>query len=318
MENRANYALVGLFTLAVLAGAFGFVYWFKRAGENGDRRAYRIVFTGSVSGLSKGSVVRFNGLRVGEVTTIEIMPSDPGKVLATVEVDRLTPMKSDTKARLEYQGLTGVASVQLTGGVGDAPELAAPEPGEKPILFADRSDYQDILETVQRLATKADAVLTRVDSVFAKSEDSILATVRNVETFSGALARNADTVDSTVLEISRITDKVSKAADRLENVMIGAEKFFGDGQDGQVKSVMNEISETAKAIRVLAANLDKRTGEITVGINRFTGPGLRDIEALAAESRKAVGDLSRAVRSFEKNPQQLLFGGRSNIPEYRQ
>lgn len=442
MENRANYALVGLFTLAVLAGAFGFVYWFKRAGENGDRGAYRIVFIGSVSGLSKGSVVRFNGLRVGEVTAIEIMPSDPGKVLAMIDVDRKTPMKSDTKARLEYQGLTGVASVQLTGGAGDAPDLTSPDRGGRPMLFADRSDYQDILETVQRLAIKIDTVLTRVDAVLSKSEDSILSTVRNVEAFSkalgdnssgvasflsnvgemsqkvgslssrmerfvdqaevlvkavdaeainkavnnfasfsealgenkqnvtallsdsaqlakslnlsatkldtaleevtrvaraldsdkvgktiegaqkfaDALARNADTVDTTANEIARITEKVSKAANRLDNVMAGAEKFFGDGQDGQdgqIKGMMNEIAETAKAIRVLAANLDKRTGEITVGINRFTGPGLRDIEALAAESRKAVGDLSRAVRSLEKNPQQLLFGGRSNIPEYQ-
>ncbi|HRE22186.1 MAG TPA: MlaD family protein, partial [Rhabdaerophilum sp.] len=84
MENRANYALVGLFTLAVIAGAFAFVYWFKRAGEQGDRRAYRVVFSGSVSGLSKGSVVRFNGLRVGEVTDMEIMPSDPSKVVAVI------------------------------------------------------------------------------------------------------------------------------------------------------------------------------------------------------------------------------------------
>lgn len=442
MENRANYALVGLFTLAVLAGAFGFVYWFQRAGENGDRRAYRIVFVGSVSGLSKGSVVRFNGLRVGEVKAIEIMPSDPGKVVATIEVDRQTPMKTDTKARLEYQGLTGISSVQLTGGTGNAPDLVSQDAGGKtpPLLFADRSDYQDILETVQRLSGKVDSVLTRADNLLAQGEGSVLSTVRNVEAFSKALAdnssgvasflanvgemsqkvgslsqrierfvdsaeglvkavdaaainkavsniagfsealgenkqkvtalisdsaqlarslntsavkldsaleevtrvaraldstklgstldgaqkfadalgRNAESVDKTVQEISRITEKVSQAANRLDNVMAGAEKFLGGGQDGQVSGLMNEIAETAKAIRVLAGNLDKRTVEITAGINRFTGPGLREIEALASESRKAVGDLSRAVRSLERNPQQLLFGGRSNIPEYRQ
>lgn len=439
MENRANYALVGLFTLAVIAGAFGFVYWFKRAGENGDRSAYRIVFIGSVSGLSKGSVVRFNGLRVGEVTTIEIMPADPGKVMATIEVDRQTPIRNDTRARLEYQGLTGVASVQLTGGAGNAPALTSADPSGRPLLFADRSDYQDILETLQRLSGKIDSVLSRADNLMAQSEGSVVATVRNVEAFSQALAdnssgvasflanvgemsqkvgslslrierfvdqaeglvravdanevnravrniatfadalgegrqnvtallndtaqlakslnasagkldtaldeisrlaraldsqkiagtlegvqkfsdalgRNAEGVDQTIREIGRITDKVSQAANRLDNVMAGAEKFLGSGQDGQMSGLMNEIAETAKSIRVLAANLDKRTTEITAGINRFTGPGLRDIEALAAESRKAASDLSRAVRSLERNPSQLLFGGQSNIPEYR-
>lgn len=439
MENRANYALVGLFTLAVIAGAFGFVYWFKRAGENGDRAAYRIVFVGSVSGLSKGSVVRFNGLRVGEVTAIEIMPSDPGKVMATIEVDRQTPIRTDTRARLEYQGLTGVASVQLTGGAGNAAALTSADPSGRPLLFADRSDYQDILETVQRLSGKVDSVLTRADALLAQSEGSVLATVKNVEAFSKALAdnssgvasflanvgemsqkvsslserlerfvdqaealvrsvdaneinrtvrnfaafsdalgegrqnvtallsdtaqlakslnasagkldtaldeisrvaraldsqkiassldgvqkfsdalgRNADSVDQTLREISRITERVSQASNRLDNVMAGAEKFLGSGEDGQVSGLMNEIAEAAKSIRVLAGSLDKRTMEITAGINRFTGPGLRDIEALAAESRKAVSDLSRAVRSLERNPSQLLFGGQSNIPEYR-
>jgi phospholipid/cholesterol/gamma-HCH transport system substrate-binding protein len=439
MENRANYALVGLFTLAVLAGAFGFVFWFKRAGEAGDRRAYRIVFTGSVSGLSKGSVVRFNGLRVGEVTGIEIMPSDPGKVQATVQVDSTTPMKVDTKARLESQGLTGVASVQLTGGESKSENLKANGPDDAPILFADRSDYQDILETVQRLSGKIDTFLTRADSLLAQSEGAILSTVKNVEAFSKALSdnssgvasflanvgemsqkvgtlstriekfvdqaealvkavdpaavnktvaniasfsdalgsskenvtklladsaelarslnvsaakldtaldeitrvakgvdatklnatiegaqkfadalgRNADSVDTTIKEIARITEKVGQAANKLDNVMTGAENFLGGGQDGQTAGMMKDISEAAKSIRLLAVNLDKRTAEMTAGINRFTGPGLRDIEALASESRKAVGDLSRAVRSLERNPQQLLFGGRSNIPEYR-
>ena len=439
MENRANFALVGLFTLAVIAGAFGFVYWFTRAGDTADRRPYRIVFSGSVSGLSKGSVVRFNGLRVGEVTAVEIMPADPGKVLATIMVERQTPMKVDTKARLEYQGLTGVASVQLTGGAGNAQDLATADPGGRPVLFADRSDYQDILETVQRLSTKIDSVLTRADVLLQQNEGSITQTVRNVEAFSkalgdnssgvasflsnvgemsqkvgslsarlekftdsaeglvravdtvainkaitnfatfsealgenrqnvsglisdtsslakslnasaakldtaldeitklaravdagklnqtldgaqkfaDALGRNASSVDETIREISRITEKVGQAANRLDNVMAGAEKFLGSGQDGQTSGMMNEIAEAARSIKLLAGNLDKRTAEMSAGINRFTGPGLRDIEALAAESRKAVGDLSRAVRSLERNPSQLLFGGQSNIPEYR-
>lgn len=440
MENRANFALVGLFTLMVIAGAFGFVYWFKRGGDGADRKAYRLVFVGSVSGLSKGSVVRFNGLRVGEVTEIAILPSDPGKVVATIEVDQTTPMKTDTRARLEYQGLTGVASVQLTGGEARAPDLESSDRKSAPLVQADRSDYQDILETVQRLSGKVDAVLSRVDGVLAQSEGSIVQTVRNAETFSKALAdnssgvaaflanvgemsqkvgslserlerftdqaealvkavdaqqinkavtniatfsqalgdnrqnvadlirdasqlakslngsaakldaaldevtklaravdsdklnraldgaqkfadvlgSNAQAMDDVFREISRIAGTVGKAADRLDNVLTGAEKFLGGGQDGQVSGLMNEVAEAAKAIRLLANNLDKRTAEMTAGINRFTGPGLRDIEALAAESRKAVSDLSRAVRSLERNPQQLLFGGRSNIPEYRQ
>ncbi len=124
MENKANYAIVGLFTLAVIAGIFGFVFWFTRASENSDRRAYRVVFVGSVSGLSTGAAVRFNGLRVGEVTAVNILASDPSRVVAQIAVNPSTPIKTDTKARLETQGLTGVANIQLTAGQGIRPILS--------------------------------------------------------------------------------------------------------------------------------------------------------------------------------------------------
>src|SRR5579885_1713917 len=108
METRANYALIGLFTLAVIASAFGFVLWFSGAEKpGGGRNPYKVVFPGSVSGLSVGGWVLFNGVRVGEVTKIDIMPQDPSRVYAMIAINSDTPVRSDTKARLEYTGLTG-------------------------------------------------------------------------------------------------------------------------------------------------------------------------------------------------------------------
>ncbi|HRJ68807.1 MAG TPA: MlaD family protein, partial [Beijerinckiaceae bacterium] len=109
METRANYALVGLFTLAVIAASFGFIYWFRSASNAGERAPYRIVFNGSVSGLSKGAQVRFNGLRVGEVMAVELMPDDPSRVSVLVAIDPKVPMRTDTRARLDVQTLTGAA-----------------------------------------------------------------------------------------------------------------------------------------------------------------------------------------------------------------
>jgi len=435
METRANYALVGLFTLAVLAAAFGFVYWFRAAGQSADRLSYKVVFTGSVSGLSKGASVRFNGIRVGEVTSVELVPDDPSRVAAFIAVDPATPVKTDTRARLEYQGLTGVASVHLSGGQSIAPALANPDGKGAPTIFADRSDFQDLFETAQRLAGKVDGVVTRLDKILTDGEVPVANTLRNIEGFSRALNENspgmsnfivqmtataqrfatladrvdrlaegaddilrginretvnrslaniesfsktladnktnidgllaeaagltrrlnesAPKLDTALAEVSRlvgsvdaarlnrmmegaekfsnalgaragdietalkeaaeITRKVNQSADRLDSVMKATEEFLTDKQG---RSVMAEIAETAKSIRVLANNLDKRTGEITAGINRFTGPGLRELEALTSDARKAVNDVGRAVRTIERNPQQLITGGRSSIPEY--
>jgi phospholipid/cholesterol/gamma-HCH transport system substrate-binding protein len=537
METRANYALIGAFTLAVVAAAFLFVYWFSGTDHAGGRLAYRIVFQGSVTGMSRGSPVTFNGIRVGEVTDVALLPEDPRKVLARVEVDRTVPVRTDTRARLEYQGLTGVAQVALTGGDPAAPALAAVA-GSLPEIGAERSDFQDLLETARNIARRADDVLTRIDGVVAGNAGNIDNTVRNVERFSKSLADNAPNIDrflgqvgqaaerigplaerletlstnvnrvveaveparvarvienvegfskaladnrdnvatvmtnaaqltqrlnessvrldATLADVSALvkavdsgalnktlanvqtfsqtladnrgnvdrilgdvavlsrrltetttridnalaevsgvvkaidptklastltnvegfsqtlaanrdtvtrlldqvaklagaidgdrinrvvanaeqftqalgnssgdaeravknaaslTEKLNRSADQIDGVLKAAEGFLGSGAGG-AGGMFQDVREAARSIRVLADNLDKRTAEITAGLNRATGPALREFEALAVDGRRAVGDLSRAVRSLERNPQQVIFGGRSNVPEY--
>src|SRR5918997_6585206 len=170
METRANYALIGLFTLAVIAAAFGFVYWFSGSDSGQRRQPLRVVFSGSVSGLSKGSIVLFNGIRVGEVTDIQLLPEDPRRVVAVVEVDRTTPIRTDTRARLESQGLPGAALVALIGGEPNAPALTA-GPGQPfPTIFAERSDFQDLIESARAIARRADEVLEKVGRVVSDNE----------------------------------------------------------------------------------------------------------------------------------------------------
>ncbi len=377
METRANYALVGLFTVAVLAAAFGFVYWFNGNGGSAKREAIRIVFSGTVTGLTRGSSVLFNGLRVGEVTDVTLRADDPRRIYAVVEVERTTPIRVDTKARLEAQGLAGVVVVQLIGGESDAGVLQAAAGQPLPTIFAERSEFQDLLETVRTIAKRADEVMGKVEGLVKDNEQAIGNTVRNIETFSGALAKNSggieklmgsfgqiadvvsplatrldtlsadlsglvrsldqqkitrtlDNVDKfaaalggssgdvskTVKDVASITEKLNKAADQIEGVLKGAQAFLGSAAGGEGQGALADVGAAARSIRGLADNLDRRTAEITAGISRFTGPGLRDIEALANDGKRTLGDLNRTLRSLERNPQQFIFGGRAPLPQY--
>ncbi len=143
--------------------------------------------------------------------------------------------------------------------------------------------------------------------------DRINRSLDGVQKFADALGKNAGSVDRMLADAAEITRKVNGAADRLDSVMKAAESFLVDPQG---KSLMAEFGETAKAIRLAAGNFDKRMGEISGNLKRFTGPGLRDMEALTGDARKAVNDVSRAVKALEKNPSQIITGGRSSIPEY--
>lgn len=373
MESRANYALVGLFTLAVLAAAFGFVYWFNSGGA-GRKQDVRIIFSGTVTGLGRGSSVLFNGLRVGEVTRIELQPDDPRRIYAVVQVDNSTPLRVDTRARIEAQGLAGVVAVQLLGGDPSSPVLTA-QPGQPmPTIIAEKSEFQDILETVRAIASRADTVLGNIDQLVKENAGSISTTVRNIEKFSTALGNNSDGIDKlmasfgqiadtisplsqklgtlseelteivrsvdekkvasivdnvdkftaalggssedvgkVVKDVASITEKLNKAADQVEGVLKAAQSFL-NSEDG--KGAFTEVANAARSLRILADNLDKRTAEITAGINRFTGPGLRDIENLAAEGRRSLTDFNRTLRNIERNPQQFIFGGRPPLPQY--
>ena len=123
MERKANYVLIGLFTFAVVAGAFGFVFWIHHSAGKKQSVLYRVIFDTSVSGLRRGAPVLINGIRVGEVTDLHLTPDKPSQVTATLQVNKATPIRSDTRVGLEFAGLTGVASVSLKGVRTDLPPL---------------------------------------------------------------------------------------------------------------------------------------------------------------------------------------------------
>jgi len=123
MEFRARYVLIGLFTLAVIVSVFGFVYWLNNMAGFGPRAVYQVRFTVPVSGLSVGSDVFFNGIHVGEVTDLAFEPEEPSQLSATISIDKNTPVRSDTKAGIDYQGLTGISNILLIGGSPTAPAV---------------------------------------------------------------------------------------------------------------------------------------------------------------------------------------------------
>jgi phospholipid/cholesterol/gamma-HCH transport system substrate-binding protein len=304
METRANYALIGVFTLAVVAAAFGFVLWFSGAEKPGGRKTYKIIFTGSISGLSEGGWVLFNGVRVGAVTKIDLLPQDPSRVDALIDVDAKVPVRADTKARLEYTGFTGVASVALTGGALDAPPLPT-SPQQPGVIVADSSEFQDLIATARRVAKEASDFFTKTNRLIDDNSASITASVKNAEKFSDALATNPDGLKDFMGAIADLGKSIKPLTVKLDALAGDADKVVKAINPDDIKSIVSDFAS-------LSAKLDK----IATNVNRFSGNGLRQYEALAADGRKTLEQFNQAVRSLENNPQQFLFGKSPQIPEY--
>jgi phospholipid/cholesterol/gamma-HCH transport system substrate-binding protein len=273
METKANYVITGAFTLAVIVGVFGFIFWFQQHSGGGGRASYRIVFQGSVAGLQTGAAVAFNGLRVGEVSSLGLDPDDPRKVIAGISVDPATPIRTDTKVGLTFQGLTGLAEVSLKGGASDATPLTAQGP-TPPTLVADADATADVTQ-------QARDVLSHIDGLVAANETVLRSSLRNIETVTSTLADNTH---------------------RLDKVMAGLQNLIG-GDNGN-----GQIGMAADSIRKLADDLDKNTNQIATGLNQFSNTGLKEFEALAVDGRRTLGELNKAIKNINDHPSQLLFG----------
>ncbi len=264
METRANYILIGAFTLAVIVGVFGFVYWFQNIGGTGERAFYRVVFDGSVSGLRTGASVLFNGIRVGEVTGLALDPKRPKQVIARISVDKGVAIRADTEIGLEFQGLIGISALSLKGGDPNKPPLvgAASIKDDGPLLTAPPGATQDVTQAARDALRKVQEFIEDNQKVFKSA-------LANVDAFSAALARNSERVDH--------------IAAGLENLTGGA-----DGKGG-------DINEAARSIRTLAENLDKRTAELTVGILKLANSGTRTLSTIDKAAKNFDANPSRII-----------------------
>lgn len=289
METKANYVLIGFFTLGVLAGAFGFVHWFRSIGKATVSANYHVVFQGPVGGLRNGAGVLFNGMRVGEVSDLQLNRRDPKQVIATIKIDANTPVRSDTVVGLDFQGLTGIANVALKGGDPAAGPLPEGADGMA-VLTADVAATQDISAAVRE-------VLRKVDVFITNNSEQMHTSLVNIEAFTETLKKNSERIDKIMEGADRAVtsadhavasaDKVFQSADRA---MKGVEKLTGDGDENA-----GEISETLRSYRTLADNLDKKT--------------LKNVDALLADGRRALATIDAAVKNFDRNPQRVIFGG---------
>jgi phospholipid/cholesterol/gamma-HCH transport system substrate-binding protein len=258
METRANFVLIGSFTLAVIAAAFGFVLWFQSLHTTKLRSPLRIVFEGPAAGLRNGGSVNFNGIRVGEVISVKL--DNPRRVVALAMVENNAPVRKDTLVGLEFQGLTGVAAISLKGGEETAPPVPLGEDGI-PVLTADPNALQDVTEAIR-------GTLHNINRVVADNQEAVKNSLHNLETFTASLARNAQRIDDVMLKVDGVMGKA-------DTLMLGLNRLAG-GKDG------GELFLTVQSIRELAEDFDKRSGAL-----------MTDGRRTLADISRAVNNLDR-------------------------
>ncbi len=343
METRASYLLVGTFVLAFAAGLLVFVIWLAKFQFDTEFARLDIHFKGSVTGLNVGSPVRYSGVRVGEVIDINLSPDHPDEVRVTIEIDSITPVRSDTVATLELEGLTGGLYVLLIGKSPNAPPLTAAPGARYPVIASEASTLQQVIEGAPELVQKVDLLLARANDLLnAENRVSISNSLANIDSFTTTLKDHSGDIGDLIQNASATMKNVRKATMNLEalaenlnqsstQLVARADTTMAsiDGMATGITRAIEDSVEDAQALisdlRGTAQSLSKTSDEVhaLIAENReplsdFTATGLTEFTGLLIEMRDLVVALNRVTTELQRDPARFLFGDRQQGYEVRQ
>jgi phospholipid/cholesterol/gamma-HCH transport system substrate-binding protein len=275
METKANYVAVGAFVMICILGLVVTLLWLAGVQYSQEFTYYQTSFKGPVTGLGKGTTVRYNGIDTGHVTDLEFDPNDPQMVIATMQIKPGLSIREDSEASIESEGLTGGSYVEISGGTKNSPLLQAPEGGGYPRIKSKPSSLQQLFQSAPELMAKLNVTADRVNELLNdKNRQAFSDILANVNKTTGALARRSGDIDTMLANFSR-------ASKRLDPV----------------------LADTDVTV--------KKVGKLTVDMDEFVnGEGRSQLSTLLTETRGLVESLTRLSNELDRQPTKLLFGDR--------
>jgi phospholipid/cholesterol/gamma-HCH transport system substrate-binding protein len=297
METRANYILIGTFALAGFLGILGFFLWFANIQLDRQFAYYDIDFE-TVSGLSDASDVRFSGLPVGQVVDVRLSPLNDGRVRVRVEVDADTPVRTDSIATIEAQGVTGVSFVGITAGTPDAPLLAVASSEEVPMIEAGQSVLQSLSQDAPEiLAETLEVVRDLRQLIGGENQERVQNILENVEQSSEAFAtalEDFSAVSGTVSNFAREIDRFNTTLDQLTSDASGVL----DAVETTLSSIDTLAADTRRVLAQGGETLEAAETTITTAdryIREELGPATAQLNRSVAEIETRFADLSESA-----------------------
>jgi phospholipid/cholesterol/gamma-HCH transport system substrate-binding protein len=307
METRAHNVAVGGFVLTVVFLAFVAVLWLGHVElGRGQFRLYDIYFKGAVTGLSEGSPVLYNGVRVGRVADIRLNPANVEEVRVTVEIDKNAVIKTDAQAELVANLLSGQSFIQIRGGTQAAAVLTA-KPGERyPVIASERSALERVYTRAPRLLERLNDIADRLNGVLnPQNQQAISDSLQNVRTLTQILADRAKQLNALISGATAAVGTLHSLLDHADQGLSGPRGLQADAAKalGDFDRLAKNLGNTNRQIQTMLA-------ENRPGLRDFSQRTLARVNALIAQTQQFIAGLSRLANELEQNPTRLLFGDR--------
>jgi phospholipid/cholesterol/gamma-HCH transport system substrate-binding protein len=313
MESKVNYTFVGLFVIVLTVGIVAIAAWLTAATDSREYDYYRVYVRESVAGLNVNASVKYKGVDVGQVTSIGLAPNNPDRVELILRIEEDTPIRERTLAKLVSQGITGLVYVELSGG-GASPPLTAEDEEDLPIIKSGPSLVARAEEAFNNLYLRLDDLLSQ------RNLNAVGETLASIQTLAEVAASRSDDIDKTLANLQTISSMLASSADTFEQTLQSGAKITAD-LNTQLEPLVKQANATLAALKATA--------------EAFTGIG-EDVAVFVDESRREINQLSRQttpelnkllsnldrlaatlagfVRTLEREPSQLLFGGSNRTP----
>lgn len=282
METSANYVAVGAFVLALMLGLVVAVLWLAGVQYSQEFVYYQTYFRGAVTGLGRGTPVRYNGIEVGRVSKLTFDPDDPKRVIVTMEVNPVLKLHEDSLASIASIGLTGAAYVEIDGGSKNTPILT-PRPGQEyPVIKSQPSTLQQLAESAPILVAKYNLIGDRINELLNdKNRAAAGEVLANLKTATGMLARRSNDLDETIRNLDLASRGLNRDLDQLHTTLDHADEAMTN---------IAKLSQDADGI--------------------VNGDTAAQISRLVTEARTTMTSLGTLSDNLQRQPTALLFGDR--------
>ena len=298
METRANYVLIGGFTILASVFLLLFALWATKFSSDRSWRCYEVIFTEPVTGLTEGGSVQYNGIAVGTVDKLSLDRNDARKVVALLKLKADAPIKVDTRAKLSQQGITGVPFIQLTGGSPTAPRLEPSESVEIPIIRTEPSALQNIADTANRLVARMDELLSE------QNIRHVSDTLAHIEAATGTLADQREDIAALIVNAREATAPLKTTLATANGSMAKIDRDVVD----RLPALMDQLEATVGKLDSVAGNANAMIAENRPALQSFANEGLSQMGPTLAELRALIRDLRRVTDRLDGGPARYILG----------
>lgn len=301
METRANHLLIGGFALAVVLVTLASLLWLGKFGNDRNVALYDIVFAESVIGLSKGSVVSYNGVPVGDVAALAVDPKDLGRVVVRVRIGDPGLMRRDTQATLGFAAVTGVADIRLSGGSLDSPKLT----GDKgvPVITATLSPLAKFTASGEDIMVNINEVVTRISELLStENRAHVSAVLNNLDALATTLGDEREALGEAIRQLSSASTQLRSTLAGIEGAAQSARALV----DGQGAPLVGEVRRAVEKLDALATSLDGLVNDNRFAISSFSQQGLRQVGPALDELRATLASLQALSEQLSRSDSVLL------------